>query len=228
MSIDTSGLLQSFNLIENIDTTQDIYFSENRSGTIMVATAFKNSNLQLNGQVYNPGNSEGLLLCKWSNGQFSPLKVIQPNAASKWKGVSLNAAADHINIAITGADSLRISGDQLASNAGSNVVLAALSAQGTLKWQHRIQDSSLQVNKMGIVSDDAQGLLFALTYRDSLDLSGKRFTSAGQNDVLLGKLDAQVPGNEGWVFATPAGYGKAVNRFDFTARNRQRNNPTTT
>jgi hypothetical protein len=45
---------------------------------------------------------------------------------------------------------------------------------------------------------------------------------------LLGKLDAQVPGNEGWVFATPAGYGKAVNRFDFTARNRMRNNPTTT
>lgn len=186
-----SGLLHSFTLIENIDTTQGIYFSENRAGTIMVATAFKNSNLLLNGQAYNPGTSEGLLLCKWNNGQFSPLKVIQPNAESKWKGVSLNAAADQINIAITSADSLRISGDQLASNAGSNVVLAALSAQGTLKWQHRIQDSSLQVNKMGIVSDDAQGLLFALTYRDSLDLSGKRFTSAGQDDVLLGKLDAQ-------------------------------------
>ena len=44
---------------------------------------------------------------------------------------------------------------------------------------------------------------------------------------LLGQLDAQVPGNEGWVFATPAGYGKAVNRFDFTARNKQRNNPST-
>lgn len=186
-----SGLLHSFNLIENIDTTQGLYFSENRASTIMVATAFKNSNLQLNGQAYNPGTSEGLLLCKWSNGQFSPLKVIQPNAASKWKGVSLNAAADQINIAITSADSLRISGDRLASDAGSNVVLAALSAQGTLKWQHRIQDSSLQVNKMGIVSDDAQGLLFALTYHDSLDLSGKRFTSAGQDDVLLGKLDAQ-------------------------------------
>jgi hypothetical protein len=41
---------------------------------------------------------------------------------------------------------------------------------------------------------------------------------------LLGKLDAQVPGNEGWVFATPVGYGKAVNRFDFTARNKARNN----
>jgi Family of unknown function (DUF6267) len=44
---------------------------------------------------------------------------------------------------------------------------------------------------------------------------------------LLGQLDAQVPGNEGWVFATPAGYGKAVNRFDFTARNKARNNPPT-
>ena len=41
---------------------------------------------------------------------------------------------------------------------------------------------------------------------------------------LLDKLDAQVPGNEGWVFATPVGYGKAVNRFDFTARNKARNN----
>jgi hypothetical protein len=41
---------------------------------------------------------------------------------------------------------------------------------------------------------------------------------------LLNKLDAQVPGNEGWVFATPVGYGKAVNRFDFTARNKARNN----
>jgi hypothetical protein len=41
------------------------------------------------------------------------------------------------------------------------------------------------------------------------------------------KLDAQVPGNEGWVFATPAGYGKAVNRFDFTARNKAQNNPPT-
>ena len=42
---------------------------------------------------------------------------------------------------------------------------------------------------------------------------------------LLGKLDQQVPGNEGWVFATDAGYGKAVNRFDFSARNKARNNP---
>lgn len=39
------------------------------------------------------------------------------------------------------------------------------------------------------------------------------------------QLDKQVPGNEGWVMATPFGYAKAVNRFDFTARNRMRNNP---
>jgi hypothetical protein len=42
---------------------------------------------------------------------------------------------------------------------------------------------------------------------------------------LLRQLDLQVPGNEGWVMATPSGYAKAVNRFDFTARNQQRNNP---
>jgi hypothetical protein len=42
---------------------------------------------------------------------------------------------------------------------------------------------------------------------------------------LKRQLDLQVPGNEGWVLATPAGYAKVVDRFDFTARNRARNNP---
>ena len=40
---------------------------------------------------------------------------------------------------------------------------------------------------------------------------------------VLQQLDRQSPGNEGWVMATPAGYAKAVNRFDFTARNQARN-----
>jgi hypothetical protein len=42
---------------------------------------------------------------------------------------------------------------------------------------------------------------------------------------VLGQLDLKDPGHEGWVMATPAGYSKAVNRFDFTARNAARNNP---
>ena len=42
---------------------------------------------------------------------------------------------------------------------------------------------------------------------------------------VLRQLDLKDPGHEGWVMATPAGYAKAVNRFDFTARNRAQNNP---
>ena len=45
---------------------------------------------------------------------------------------------------------------------------------------------------------------------------------------ILKQADTQHPGQEGWVMATPAGYAKAVNRFDpnaFAAQNRQRNNP---
>jgi hypothetical protein len=42
---------------------------------------------------------------------------------------------------------------------------------------------------------------------------------------VLRQLDLKDPGHEGWVMATPAGYGKAVNRFDFTARNAEKNNP---
>lgn len=44
---------------------------------------------------------------------------------------------------------------------------------------------------------------------------------------VLQQLDLQHPGQEGWVMATPAGMGKAVNRMagGFTASNRARNNP---
>jgi len=45
---------------------------------------------------------------------------------------------------------------------------------------------------------------------------------------ILRQADLEHPGQEGWVMATPAGYAKAVNRFDpnaFAAQNRQRNNP---
>jgi hypothetical protein len=45
---------------------------------------------------------------------------------------------------------------------------------------------------------------------------------------LLQQADTQHPGQEGWVMATPAGYAKAVNRFDpnaFAAQNRAQNNP---
>lgn len=45
---------------------------------------------------------------------------------------------------------------------------------------------------------------------------------------IRAQLDAQHPGQEGWVMATPAGYSKAVGRFNpdaFAAQNRARNNP---
>lgn len=45
---------------------------------------------------------------------------------------------------------------------------------------------------------------------------------------LKGQADAQYPGQEGWVIATPDGYAKLVGRFEpeaFAALNRQRNNP---
>jgi hypothetical protein len=42
---------------------------------------------------------------------------------------------------------------------------------------------------------------------------------------VLRQLDLKDPGHEGWVMATDAGYAKAVNRFDFTARNAAQNNP---
>ena len=42
---------------------------------------------------------------------------------------------------------------------------------------------------------------------------------------LLTQLDRQVPGQEGWVIATPGGVTKFVNRFEFSRANKLHNNP---
>lgn len=42
---------------------------------------------------------------------------------------------------------------------------------------------------------------------------------------LLQQLDRQVPGQEGWVIATPGGVTKFVNRFEFSRANSLHNNP---
>ena len=44
---------------------------------------------------------------------------------------------------------------------------------------------------------------------------------------VLGQLDKQHPGQEGWVMTTPTGTAKAVNRFDFSANNDRQNNNST-
>jgi len=73
-------------------------------------------------------------------------------------------------------------------------------------------------------------------YLNSPSSNTPALAAAFQAFVLLHDLkmyikqqaDAEHPGQEGWVMATPAGYAKMVSRFDpnaFAAQNRQRNNP---
>jgi len=73
-------------------------------------------------------------------------------------------------------------------------------------------------------------------YLNSPSSNTPAIAAAFQAFVLLHDLkmyikqqaDAEYPGQEGWVMATPAGYAKMVSRFDpnaFAAQNRQRNNP---
>jgi hypothetical protein len=73
-------------------------------------------------------------------------------------------------------------------------------------------------------------------YLNSPSSNTPALAAAFQAFVLLHDLkmyikqqaDAEYPGQEGWVMATPAGYAKMVSRFDpnaFAAQNRQRNNP---
>jgi len=65
--------------------------------------------------------------------------------------------------------------------------------------------------------------------RSNTDALAAAFTAFVQlhalNETMRKQWDLQHPGQEGWVMATPHGYGKSVDRFGFSRANAARNNP---
>ena len=65
--------------------------------------------------------------------------------------------------------------------------------------------------------------------RSNTDALAAAFTAFVQlhalNENMRNQWDLQHPGQEGWVMATPHGYGKSVGRFGFSRANAARNNP---
>jgi hypothetical protein len=163
----------------------------------------------------------GLLLIEPIAGkemQPDPAQVKQIKQIIRSKGAAINTLFNPVELrAMQITDLAKLCVDYINSRIGTGNFDNLLSGFG--EWlQNKVTPRKFNniVEYLNSPASNKEGLAAAFTIFILLhDL---------KMDILR-QLDLKDPGHEGWVMATPAGYAKAVNRFDFTARNRAQNNP---
>ncbi|MFO0587288.1 MAG: nucleotide-binding protein [Polyangiaceae bacterium] len=107
--------------------------------------------------------------------------------AQQGQGVAFDNAG---NIVVSGVFSGTIDfGVQKLTSAGaSDVYLVKLGPDGSVLWAKRYGDTDLQQNAV-VAVDSAGNILFAGSFRGTIDLGGGPMVSAGEADVFLAKLD---------------------------------------
>jgi len=150
--------------------------------------------------------------------QPDPAQVKQIKQIIRSKGAAINTLFNPVELrAMQITDLAKLCVDYINSRIGTGTFDNLLSGFG--EWlQNKVTPRKFNniVEYLNSPASNKEGLAAAFTIFILLhDL---------KMDILR-QLDLKDPGHEGWVMATPAGYAKAVNRFDFTARNRAQNNP---
>ncbi|WP_245550049.1 T9SS type A sorting domain-containing protein [Haliscomenobacter hydrossis] len=205
LKISRNGQPMAFQLIEKIDTTQGIQFSENRSGKVIVSGGYAEGVLTINGQSHSLSNAQGVFVAQMNELNTTIIQEIGGNAPVNLKGIAYDADTSQIGLLINGIDSVWHAGASLTATAGNQVSVISLSTQGVLKWAKKIATPTIELNKVAFSNGNRKGLFLGLTYRDSLKFYGHKLQSKGQEDIAILKFDTSGVLVQIDTFGTPDG-----------------------
>ncbi|WP_044234257.1 T9SS type A sorting domain-containing protein [Haliscomenobacter hydrossis] len=205
LKISRTGQPMAFQLIEKIDTTQGIQFSENRSGKVIVASGYAEGVLTINGQSHALAHSQGVFVAQLSELSTKVIQEIGGNTPMTVKGIAYDADTSQIGLLVQGVDSVWQLGASLSSSAGNHLSVVSLSAQGVIKWTKKVPTAALDVHKTAFSNGSRKGLFLGLTYRDSLQFEGHKLFSKGQEDIAILKYDSNGAIIQIDTFGTPDG-----------------------
>ncbi len=94
------------------------------------------------------------------------------------------------------ADSLVIGDGTLPSAGAEDAFIVKLAADGHRLWAKRFGGRDIDATH-SVTTDSASNIIATGLFRDQADIAGKKFTSAGNSDIFVIKLDPQ--GNTIWV-----------------------------
>jgi hypothetical protein len=205
LKISRSGQPMGFQLIEKIDTTQGIQFSENRSGKVIISSGYAEGVLTINGQSHSLNNPEGIFIAQMNELNATIIQDIGGNFPVSLKGIIYDADTSQIGLLVNGIDSVWHAGTGLTTSTGNQLSVINISTQGVLKWTKKIPALTLELDKIAFSNGNRKGLFLGLTYRDSLKFYGHKLQSKGQEDIAILKFDTNGALVQIDTFGTPDG-----------------------
>lgn len=205
LKISRRGQPMAFQMIEKIDTTQGIQFSEHRNGKVMLASGFKQAGLSINGQVRSLNQPQGIFVAEMGEISTKIVQEIGSNSPLLIKGIAYDQDTSQVGLLVQGVDSVWQLGPSLAGRAGNHLSVVSLSTQGVMKWTKKMPTTALDLHKVAFSNGSRKGLFLGLTYRDSLKFEEHKLLSKGQEDIAIVKYDSNGAIIQIDTFGTPDG-----------------------
>ncbi len=203
MKTSFDGTLNDIHLLENIHK-DEVLFSENRDGEIIIAGRYHDNWIKLNGTIIPMNNNEGYFVLSIDpDNQLNFITNI--NADNTFELIDLSHADDRLRSALTfsGIGNITLNGNAIFSATQKHLVTLIINEDGTLKWTLPLESANINSAKFDMLFAKDEALMLGLTYSNSINVLTDTLMSEGGYDIALLKLD--TVGNLQWTktFGTP-------------------------
>jgi len=191
LRVATDGTLLDKHIIKNIDSSDQIAFSENQAGSIVLAAKHK-GNLVVDSIALNLGATNGYGVLRIdSTGQVQLIRSLQGGENVHLLDVSY--AADTLNpsiaLAFHGADTLAANGTFVFADSSSHLNMVSISPNGTFNWRQSIQADRINLAKFDLTFGSGNDLFAGVTFRDTIEFMNHELRSKGGEDLALVKIN---------------------------------------
>jgi Secretion system C-terminal sorting domain len=184
-----NGVPVAFQMVEKIDTNTGVYFSELKSGTLLVACGYKQGAVIINNTPKALNAPQGSIIAQLGGNAPKVVAQIQAATLPTIKGLVYSNDTTQIGLLLQGTDTLWQTSNGIAQGSNNGLVVAGITSQGVVKWSRKLPLNTLETSKMALSNGANKGLFVGLTYRDSLKIGQHRFISQGGSDVSILKFD---------------------------------------
>ncbi len=204
LKVSAQGKIMGFQLVEKIDTTQGVQFSELVKGKVILSSGYDQGAVKINGQLTTLSGARGIFIAKMGEQSSNLIQDISMNVPVVLKGLAYSTDTTQIGLVIQGLDTMRSVGNHLIGQSNLNQLsVASLSAQGVLRWSRKVLTAPLNLSKLAFTNGGLNGLFLGLTFQDSLKLYGHKLYSKGQTDIAIIKFDPNGSIIQVDTFGTP-------------------------
>ncbi|WP_353485332.1 hypothetical protein, partial [Haliscomenobacter sp.] len=188
LQITKNGQVKDISLVENIDTSGGLAFSENKAGIIQVAAQAQNDSLKINNQFQALPQAGSVFLLRYSDdNQLQFINAIGGSSQTTIGGLTLAIGGNASTIALFGGGSTSIQNGYPTLVPGDSLTLLSFANNGSFTKARTSAAAHLLPHKFAISYGAGNGLLLGLTYDQTTTFFGDTLSNEGLEDIAIMK-----------------------------------------